>query len=35
VAAALAARCTVFATNDRRLPTVPGLRIIQLAAYAA
>jgi predicted nucleic acid-binding protein len=35
VAAALAARCTVFVTNDRRLPTVPGLRIIQLAAYAA
>jgi predicted nucleic acid-binding protein len=35
VAAALSARCTVFVTDDRRLPTVPGLRIIQLAAYAA
>ena len=35
VAAALAARCTVFVTNDRRLPTVPRLRVIQLAAYAA
>jgi predicted nucleic acid-binding protein len=35
VAAAQAARCAVFITNDRRLPTVPGLRIIQLAAYAA
>jgi predicted nucleic acid-binding protein len=35
MAAALAARCAVFITNDRRLPTVPGLRIIQLAAHAA
>jgi uncharacterized protein len=35
VAAALAAQCAVFITNDRRLPTVSGLRIIQLAAYAA
>ncbi len=35
VAAALTTRCTAFVTNDRRLPAVSGLRIIQLAAYAA
>jgi predicted nucleic acid-binding protein len=35
VAAALSAQCAAFVTNDRRLPAVPGLRIIQLAAYAA
>jgi predicted nucleic acid-binding protein len=31
--AALAAGCTVFLTNDRKLPTVPGMRILQLASY--
>jgi predicted nucleic acid-binding protein len=31
--AALAARCTAFLTNDRELPTVPGIRILQLASY--
>jgi predicted nucleic acid-binding protein len=25
--------CSVFITNDRRLPAVSGLRIVQLAAY--
>ncbi len=30
LAAALTARCSAFVTNDRRLPAVPGLRIIQL-----
>jgi predicted nucleic acid-binding protein len=35
VAAALTAGCAAFITNDRRLPVVPNLRIIQLAAYAA
>ena len=35
MAAALSAQCAAFVTNDRRLPAVPGLRIIQLAAYAA
>jgi hypothetical protein len=35
VAAALAGGCAAFVTNDHRLPAVPGLRIIQLAAYAA
>jgi len=29
------AGCTAFVTNDRRLPAVPGLRIVQLAPYAA
>jgi len=33
--AALGAGCTAFLTNDRDLPTIPGLRILQLAAYAA
>jgi predicted nucleic acid-binding protein len=31
LAAALTARCSAFLTNDRRLPAVPGLRIIQLS----
>jgi predicted nucleic acid-binding protein len=35
LAASIAARCSAFVTNDRRLPTVHGPRIIQLAAYAA
>jgi predicted nucleic acid-binding protein len=34
LSAALRADCSVFLTNDRRLPAVPGLRILQLAAYA-
>ena len=34
IAAALSAGCTTFVTNDRRLPDVPGLTIIQLASYA-
>jgi predicted nucleic acid-binding protein len=25
--------CSAFLTNDRRLPVVPGLRILQLASY--
>src|SRR5579863_8431216 len=33
VVAALAAGCTAFVTNDRSLPTVPGLRILQLSSY--
>jgi len=28
--AKLDARCPLFVTNDRRLPTLPGLRILQL-----
>ena len=30
LAAALACRCTAFVTNDRRLPTLPNLRVVQL-----
>ena len=33
VVAALAAGCTAFLTNDRDLPTIPGLRILQLSSY--
>ena len=29
----LTARCSAFVTNDRRLPTVPGLKIVQLSTY--
>ena len=32
--AALAASCTALLTNDRELPTVPGIRILQLASYS-
>lgn len=31
--AAIGAGCATFLTNDRRLPPVPGLRILQLASY--
>lgn len=31
--AALSARCSAYVTNDRRLPLVPGLRILQLRDY--
>jgi predicted nucleic acid-binding protein len=34
VVAALGAGCTTFVTNDRRLPRIPGLRVIQLSSYA-
>lgn len=33
IAAALSARCTTLITNDRRLPPLPGLRMMQLASY--
>lgn len=35
LAASLVAGCSAFVTNDRRLPLVPDLRIVQLGAYAA
>jgi predicted nucleic acid-binding protein len=35
LAVSLASRCSAFVTNDRRLPAVPGLRIIQLGDYEA
>ena len=31
--AALATRCSVFLTNDRKLPEISGLRILQLRDY--
>jgi predicted nucleic acid-binding protein len=34
VAAALAAGCKAFVTNDRRIPAIAGTRILQLADYA-
>lgn len=33
LSAALAEGCTTFVTNDRRLPSLPGLRILQLESY--
>lgn len=35
LAASLVAKCSTFVTNDRRLPTLPGLSIVQLSAYEA
>ncbi len=32
IAAALSARCVAFVTNDRELPTVAGLEVLQLTA---
>ena len=34
LAAALGAGCGAFVTNDRRLPSIPGLPVIQLSSYA-
>lgn len=34
LAAVLRARCTAYLTNDRRLPSLPGLRVLQLGDYA-
>ena len=31
--AAISTGCTTFLTDDRRLPPVPGLRILELASY--
>jgi predicted nucleic acid-binding protein len=33
LSAARAAGCATFVTNDRRLPPVPGLRVVQLSSY--
>lgn len=33
VSAALTGRCTALLTNDRDLPAVPGLRVLQLRDY--
>ena len=32
--AAISAGCTTFLTNDRRLPPIPGMRVMQLASFA-
>jgi predicted nucleic acid-binding protein len=34
ISAALAVRSPIFVTNDRRLPRIPGLEIVQVADYA-
>ena len=34
LAAAIGAGCGAFVTNDRRLPPIPGLPVIQLSSYA-
>ena len=34
LAAAISTGCKIFVTNDRRLPAVPGLRVVQLSQYA-
>ena len=33
LAAGLTARCAAFVTNDRRLPSSPDLKILQLSSY--
>jgi predicted nucleic acid-binding protein len=33
LATALTARCPVYLTNDRDLPTIPGIRILQVRRY--
>ena len=35
ISAALAGGCTVLLTNDREVPVVPGLRILQLRDFAS
>ena len=34
LATALLANCTMFLTNDRRLPALPGLQVLQLDAFS-
>jgi len=33
IVAAIGAGCTTFVTNDRRLPSIPGLRVVELSSY--
>ena len=35
ISTALVGGCRSFLTNDRRLPALPGLRVVQLEAYRA
>jgi predicted nucleic acid-binding protein len=32
--AALSLGCKTFVSNDRRLPTIPGLRVVELSSFA-
>jgi len=34
LAAAMSERCSAFVTNDRALPAIEGLRVIQLEEWA-
>jgi predicted nucleic acid-binding protein len=34
LAAALTVRCAAFVTNDRRLPSSPDLKVLQLSSYS-
>ena len=34
ISAALSSGCSTFVTNDRNLPTPPGLRVLQIRDYA-
>jgi predicted nucleic acid-binding protein len=34
LAAAFSTQCAIFLTNDRRLPSLPGLRVVQLDDFA-
>jgi predicted nucleic acid-binding protein len=33
--ASLAAGCKTFVTNDRRLPPIPGIRVLELSSYVS
>ena len=35
LAAALSAGCAAFVTNDRRIPAIRGMRVLQLGDYEA
>ena len=34
IVAALTGGCTTLVTNDRRIPSIPGMRVLRLADYA-
>jgi predicted nucleic acid-binding protein len=34
LAAAMSTGCTAFVTNDRRIPAIRGIRVLQLGDYA-
>jgi predicted nucleic acid-binding protein len=33
--AAIGAGCATFVTNDRRVPSIPGLRVVELSSYVS